>query len=89
VRRKFEEALGNDKVRAEHAWAEIQKLYAIEQKARNEGLDYDNREELRNKESKPVLKDLKAWLLENTPDTNSMILQKSKIGIATSYALGI
>ncbi len=89
VRRKFEEAQDNDRSKAAHVLAEIQKLYAIERKARSEGLDYDEREELRNKESKPVLKDLKAWLLENAPETNSKILPKSKIGKAISYALGI
>jgi len=89
VRRKFEEAQDNDKVRAGHVLSEIQKLYTIERKAKNEHLDYDEREELRNKESKPVLKDLKAWLLENAPEANNKILPKSKIGKAISYALGI
>jgi transposase len=84
VRRKFEEALDNDKVRAEHVLSEIQKLYATERKARKEDLNYDERAELRNKESKPILQDLKAWLMENAPGTNSKILPKSKIGKAVS-----
>jgi transposase len=88
VRRKFEEALDNDKVRAEHVLAEIQKLYVTERKARGK-LNYDEREELRNKESKPILQDLKAWLLENAPESNSKVLPKSKIGKAISYALGM
>lgn len=89
VRRKFEDALDNDKLRAEYVLAEIQKLYAIERKARKDHLNYDEREELRNKESKQVLQDLKAWLLENVPESNSKILPKSKIGKAISYALGM
>lgn len=89
VRRKFEEAQENDKSRAEHVLAEIQKLYAIERKARSKELDYDEREELRNKESKPILQDLKAWLLDNAPESNNKILPKSKIGKAISYALGM
>jgi transposase len=64
-------------------------FYATERKARNEGLDYHGREELRNKASKPVLKGLKAWLLENAPESNSKVVPKSKIGKAISYALGM
>ena len=89
VRRKFEEALDNDKVRAEYVLSEMQKLYAIERKARSKDLGYDEREELRNEESKSILRDLKAWLLENAPESNSKILPKSKIGKAISYALGM
>jgi transposase len=89
VRRKFAEAQDNDKARAAHVLSEIQKLYATERKARNEGLDYHGREELRNKASKPVLKGLKAWLLENAPESNSKVVPKSKIGKAISYALGM
>lgn len=89
VRRKFEEAKDNDTARAVHVLSEIQKLYAIERKARSEDLGFDEREELRNKESKPILHDLKAWLLDNAPETNSKVLPKSRIGKAISYALGI
>jgi len=89
VRRKFEEAQDNDKARATHVLSEIQKIYATERKARNEGLDHDEREELRNKESKPVLQELKAWLLENAPESNSKVVPKSKIGKAISYALSM
>jgi len=88
VRRKFEEAQDNDKARAGHVLSEIQKLYAIERKARGQ-LNYDERKGLRNKESKPVLQGLKAWLLENAPESNSKVLPKSKIGKAISYALGM
>jgi len=88
VRRKFEEALENDKVRAEHVLSEIQKLYATERKAR-EKLNHNDRKELRNKESRTVLQDLKAWLLEHAPETSSKTLPKSKIGKAISYALGM
>ena len=89
VRRKFEEAQDNDKSRTAHVLSEIQKLYTIERKARNEHLDYGDRKKLRIKESKAILQDLKAWLLENSPETNSKILPKSKIGKAISYALGM
>jgi transposase len=89
VRRKFDEAQDNDRPRAEYVLSEIQKLYAIERKAISKGLDYDQRKELRNSESRPVLKALKAWLLENAPGSNSKILPKGRIGKAISYALGM
>jgi transposase len=89
VRRKFDEAQDNDRPRAEYVLSEIQKLYAIERKAISKRLDYDQRKELRNSESRPVLKALKAWLLENAPGSNSKILPKGRIGKAISYALGM
>jgi transposase len=89
VRRKFKEAQDNDKSRAAYVLSEIQKLYAIEQKARNEDLDYKARKQLRNDKSKPILQSLKTWLLENTAESNSKVLPKSKIGKAISYALGM
>jgi transposase len=88
VRRKFEEAQDNDRSRAGYVLSEIQKLYAVERKAR-EQLNYDERKALRENESKPILQNLKAWLLENAPDTNSKVLPKSKTGKAISYALSM
>jgi len=88
VRRKFEEAQDNDRSRAGYVLSEIQKLYAIERKAR-EQLNYDERKALRENESKPILQNLKAWLLENAPESNSKVLPKSKTGKAISYALGM
>jgi transposase len=89
VRRKFEEALDNDKSRAEHVLSEIQKLYTIERKARKGQLDYNERKKLRMQESKPVLENLKTWLLENAPESNSKTLPKSKIGKAINYTLAL
>ena len=87
ARRKFEEALDNDKSRADYALTEIQKLYKVERKAREEGLDYAQRKSLRIKESKPIMTNLKTWLMENAPGSN--VLPQSKIGKAISYTLGM
>lgn len=89
VRRKFEEALDNDESRAGYVLSEIQKLYSIERKARKGQLANNERKELRENESKPILEGLKEWLLENAPESNSKILPKSKIGKAINYALGM
>lgn len=89
VRRKFDEAKDNDLERAQYALAEIQKLYAIERKARELGLDAEARKKLRHEESEPILKRLKSWLLNNAPAQGSKVTPKSKIGVAISYALSM
>jgi transposase len=83
ARRKFDEALKNDKARAEHVLGLMQQLYKIERQAREEQLDYDQRKELRQEKSAPVLQELHTWLKENVIQT----LPKSAIGIAIAYTL--
>jgi transposase len=83
ARRKFDEAKSNDKARSEYALTEIQKLYAIEERIREQGLDHVKAKELRQKEAVPVLSDLKLWLLENY----KQVLPQSPIGKAISYSL--
>lgn len=83
ARRKFDEALKNDKARSEHALKLIQQLYAIERQAREEQLDYDQRKALRQEKSAPILEELHTWLKENVTQT----LPKSAIGQAIAYTL--
>lgn len=83
ARRKFDEAKDNDLVRAEYALTEIQKLYALERKAKTESLSADNRYALRQEKSVEVLNDLKSWMLENYKG----VLPKSTIGQALHYSL--
>jgi len=83
ARRKFDHARDNDTVLAEQALKMFQDLYQIEQQARNEGLSYDAIHELRQKESKPILGQLEAWLQEQHNKT----LPKSAIGAAIAYTL--
>jgi transposase len=83
ARRKFDEALKNDPSRAEHVLKLIQKLYQVEQQAREEHLDYGQRKELRQERSVPVLQELHTWLKENIVQT----LPKSAIGTAIAYTL--
>ncbi|HNR11414.1 MAG TPA: IS66 family transposase [Nitrosomonas europaea] len=83
ARRKFDEALKNDKARAEHALGLMQQLYKIERQAREEQLDYDQRKALRQEKSAPVLQELHAWLKENVIQT----LPRSAIGQAIAYTL--
>jgi transposase len=67
ARREFEKALGNDAARAGHAMVEFQKLYAVERKAREEGLSAEGISALRQKEAKPVLEKLFVWMAEESP----------------------
>jgi transposase len=83
ARRKFDEALKNDKTRAEHALKLIQKLYAIERQAREEQMDAGQRKALRQEKASSILEELNRWLKENI----SLVLPKSAIGIAIAYTL--
>lgn len=89
ARRKFEESLNTDRTRATHVLTEMQRLYDIERKAREENLDYQSRKKLRETESLPVMKALKSWLLENAPVDGSKVLPRSNIGSAISYTLSM
>jgi transposase len=84
ARRKFEQALDEDKVRAEYVLQQIQKLYAIERKAREENYTHTQRYELRPAESVAVLQSLHEWFKENL----HLVLPKSLTGEAIAYSLG-
>jgi transposase len=83
ARRKFDEARDNDFARAEYVLTEIQKLYAVERRAKNEDLSAMQRYELRQEESVSILRNLKSWMLENYKS----VLPKSTIGQALRYSL--
>jgi transposase len=85
ARRYFDKAKDNDAVRAEHALKVIQKLYAIERQARDQGLTYDQIKTLRHEKALPILNQLEAWLKENI----YQVLPKSAIGKAISYTLNL
>jgi len=82
VRREFERALDNDRERARVALAYIQKLYAIERQARDEGLTPDRRKELRLEHSLPIINELSGWIKRQL----AQALPKSQIGKAMTYA---
>ncbi len=83
ARRGFEKALDYDKSRAEYALGMFQKLYAVEQKARDENLTPQQRHELRLDESLPVLNELGKWIVA----TYKEVLPKSPMGKATAYCI--
>ena len=83
IRRKFFEAQGNDAERAQTALTMIKLLYLVEEKARNLGLDANQRLELRLKESKPVFDLLGQWLHVQY----AQVTPASAIGKAIQYAI--
>jgi transposase len=83
ARRKFDEALGNDKARAEYALTEIQKLYAIERKAKDGNYTHQQRYALRQQEAGPILESLEQWMIKEY----SSVIPKSNIGVAIHYSL--
>ena len=85
ARREFEKALDNDKQRAETALLYIQKLYAVERKAREKKLTPEERKELRLNESLPIINEYGKWLIKQYE--NPLVLPKSQIGKAINYSL--
>lgn len=79
ARRKFFEAKTTDPVRAHHALALIQRLYKIEEDARE--LTCEARQAARQVHSLPLLEAFRAWLDEQTDP-----VPKSPIGQAIGYA---
>ena len=58
ARRGFDEALSNDAVRAKYVLEQMQKLYAIERRAKEENMHPAQRYELRQAESVALLQGL-------------------------------
>jgi len=85
ARRKFEQALGNNKELAEHALSVFQKLYSIERQARESNLNYEEIRKLRIEKSVPILEEFEKWLKEKSIE----VLPQSSIGKAISYTLNL
>ncbi|MEK6482572.1 IS66 family transposase [Catalinimonas sp. 4WD22] len=84
ARRYFEHAKDSDPVRSEHALLLIQQLYAVERQAREQNLNHEQRYQLRQEKSVPVMDALGQWLVNEYPT----VLPKSKIGKAFYYLIG-
>ncbi|MCB9290698.1 MAG: IS66 family transposase [Lewinellaceae bacterium] len=83
IRREFFEAQGTDAERAQTALTMIKILYLVEEKARLQGFNAEQRLELRLKESKPAFDTLGQWLQTEY----SQATPSSTIGKAIQYAL--
>ena len=85
ARRKFIEAEKNDAKRSKQAVDIIRKLYKVESLCREENLSYEQRLEMRQQESKPIMNEFKQWLNENA----SAGVPQSPIRKAINYTLGL
>ncbi len=85
ARRKFDEALKEDKARAEYALEQIGLLYDVERQADQENLSYEQRAELRSRLSYPIMVAFEKWLLSEYPK----VLPKGRIGKAIRYTYNI
>lgn len=85
VRRKFEHVKENTPTYSRQALKLFKRLYAIERKARESEMSYDDRYLLRLEEAPPILKELKNWL----DLQREQALPQSAIGKATVYTLNI
>jgi len=82
ARRKFMEAIKDDKIQANHVLDEIGKLYLLEQKMRDEAMDWEQRTQLRREHAEPVLQELGEWLAQNQYSYRP----ESPMGKAVAYA---
>jgi len=85
ARRKFEEALKEDKARASYALEQIGLLYDVERRANNEKLSDEERSELRSRLSYPIMVAFEKWILSGYPK----VLPKGRIGNALRYTYNI
>jgi transposase len=83
ARRGFEKALPYDKKRAEYAMGMFQKLYATEQKAREQNMSPQERHAQRLDEALPVMNELGKWIVETYKTSEP----KSPLGKATAYCI--
>lgn len=85
ARRYFSESLSEDKVRAEYALEQIGLLYAVESRADQENLSFDQRADLRSRLAYPIMVAFEKWLLNEYPK----VLPKGRIGKAIRYTYNI
>lgn len=83
ARRKFTEAINNDKQKADTILLEMQKHYQIEAYCRDNQLDHHHRKKKRIEQAIPILENLRI-ILDNYPLT---AIPKSPIGKALEYII--
>lgn len=85
ARRKFVEALKENRALATQAVNYIAKLYKVESETDEAGMSADERRERRRKESYPVILEFEKWMKE----TYKKVLPQSRLGKAIEYAFPI
>jgi transposase len=85
ARRKFDQALTNDKSRAEYVLKKISELYEIERRCDQMKVPPEERREQRSQHAVPLLDELGTWFKEEI----NVVAPKSPIGQAIAYSLGL
>ena len=85
ARRKFTEALKEDKSGAEYALKQIGMLYRVEAMASDQELDAEQRAELRQRLAYPILCAFEKWIVSYYPKT----LVKGRMNKALSYTYSL
>jgi hypothetical protein len=81
ARRKFVDALQDDKEKASFVLEKIQILYALEEQMRQQSLSWEERTRLRQEKAAPVLKELEKWMDAQLPQ----VRPSSPLGKALAY----
>lgn len=85
ARRYFVDAQATDPGRAAYVLDQMQQLYAIERSCKDQNLSFDERKDIRQQQSVPILDALGKWMKEEY--TQKKVLPKSPIGIAMAYSI--
>ena len=85
ARRKFDEALAENKKLANEALLQIQSLYAVERQADETGATPEQRKELRRTKAYPILVTFEKWLYDNY----KALLPQSRTAKAISYTYSL
>jgi len=85
VRRKYFDALAEDKAGAEYALKQIGMLYRVETMADEQELDYQQRAELRSRLAYPILCAFEKWIVNYYPK----VIPKGRMQKALSYSYSL
>lgn len=83
ARRKFNEALDNDKDRSTYTLKQMQQLYHIERNCKEKEMTFEQIREVRQQQSVPILNELGKWMKQQYVQ----VLPKSIIGNALGYSI--
>jgi transposase len=85
ARRKFTESMKEDKTGAEYALEQIGLIYGVESMADDQGLDYQQRAELRSRLAYPILCAFEKWVVSYMPK----VLPKGRMSQALTYTYSL
>jgi len=85
ARRKFNEALAEDKSGAEYALEQIGLIYKVEAMATDQQMTYQERADLRKRLAYPILCAFEKWIVNYFPK----VLPKGRMGKALSYSYSL